>query len=65
MLLIPIWYLDHVLLDTGRVTTPKNSKQFFIRNEEEARERIAFAVQVVVETLLATLQTITQGLQVS
>lgn len=59
-----ILYLNHMLLDTGRVTTPQYAEQFIIRNEEEARKSITLGIQVVIETLLASLQTVTQGLQV-
>lgn len=49
------WYLDHVLLNTGSVTTPQDAEQFIIRDEEEARKRIPLRVQVVIKTLLAPL----------
>lgn len=57
-------HLDHVFLDTGRVTTPKNTEQFIIRDEEETWKCVSLGVQVVIKALLAPLQTNTQGLKV-
>lgn len=56
------WYLDHVLLDTGRVAAPQDAEQLVIRDEEEARESITLRIQIVIETLLALLQAVAQAL---
>ena len=49
-------HLDHVLLHTLRVRRPEDAEQLVIRDEEEAWERVALRVQVVVERLLALLK---------
>lgn len=53
-----------MLLDTGWVTTSKNTEELIVRDKKEARKCVPLRVQVVIETLLAPLQTITQVLQV-
>lgn len=57
-------YLDHMLLDAGRLAAPQNAEQLVVGDEEKAREGVAFGVQVVVQTLLAALQTVAEVLQV-
>lgn len=47
-----------MLLDAGWLAAPQNAEQLIVRDEEEAREGVAFGVQVVVQTLLAALQAI-------
>ena len=57
-------HLDHVFLHTGGVWAAEDGEQFVVRDEEESGEGVPLAVQVVVQTLLAPLQTLAQHLQV-
>lgn len=53
-----------MLLDAGRLAAPQNAEQLVIGDEEKAWEGVAFGVQVIVQALLAALQTFTQVPQV-
>ena len=53
-----------MLLDALRIAASQNAEQFVVRNEEEARERVALRVEIVVERLLTAFETLRQGLQI-
>ena len=57
-------HLDHVLLDTGALMAAEDGEQLVVRDEEEAGKGISLGVEVVVEALLAALQTGVDHLQV-
>ena len=55
-------YLDDMLLHTLGIAASQNAQQLVVRDEEESREGITFAVQVVIERLLTLLQSSRQVL---
>ena len=57
-------HLDHVLLHARRIAAAQYAEQLVVGYEEEARKRVTLRVQVVVEALLALLQTGADRLQV-
>lgn len=57
-------YLDHVFLYTGALMAPEDREQLIVRDEEKSREGVPLGVQVVIETLLTSLQSILNRLEV-
>lgn len=53
-----------MLLHTAALTAAQNGEQLVCRDEEEAREYPPLGVQIVIEGLLASLQTVSEAFEV-